>query len=236
VAESTQAGKQFAEGLKLEGFSVKEFAVSFAAPSFDSAVAEMARDNVQVIYDSMDDGANRRLCDAIQGRSGYAPVAKVSTVVIMGETTGGNYGNDCRNVLYTVNQSLPFTSGAAPMREFRDAYARYQPGLPLHQWALEAWAMGNITRDAVESMGPAPTRVGLMEFLNTMDPNTAGGIMIGTWFRPEQLDLDSPTNENCLTIARWLDSAGGWTMASDPFPVCYPDARTYFTRAAEQGN
>ena len=42
IDESKQAGDAFAQGLQLEGFDVKSYTVSFAAPSFDQAVAEHA--------------------------------------------------------------------------------------------------------------------------------------------------------------------------------------------------
>ena len=234
IAESAQAGQTFINGLEAEGFSVQAYTVSFAAPSFDQAVADMQRRGVELIFDSMDDGANRRLCDAMT-RRGFTPKAKVSTVVIMGDGVESNYDKTCRNVIFVPTESQPYTSGVDEVAEFSQAYARYQPGLPRHQWALEAWAMGNITRDALESMGPAPTRKGFIEFLDTMDPNTADGIMVGTYFRPEQIDYRADTNRDCFAIVRWLDSEGGWTNADSKFPFCYPDAKTFSAPAAEQG-
>lgn len=234
IAESAQAGDFMVKGLEAEGFSVKRFVVSFAAPSFDQAVAEMERDGTELIYDAMDDGANRRMCDAMS-RRGFKPRAKVSTVVILGDGTGDNYNETCRNVIFAPTASWVYTSDQPEVRKFREAYARYQPGLPLHQWALEAWAMGNMTQDAIESMGPAPTRQGFTKFLYTMKPNTGGGIMVGTFFRGPQVN-DGDRVKDCFAITRWQDSAGGWTMASSPFPFCYPDAKASATPAAEQGN
>lgn len=235
IAESSQAGNAFAEGLRAEGFDVTEYVVSFAAPSFDQAVADMERRDVDVIYDAMDPGANRRLCDAMAGRD-FTPAAKVSTVVIMGEEVSSAYNDACRNVMFVPTESKPYSSGADEVVEFREAYARYQPGLPLHQWALEAWATGNIAKDAISSMGPAPTREGFIEFLNTMEPNTGEGIMVGTVFTRDSIDYEADTERDCFAFARWLDSEGGWVSASSPFPFCYPDAKTVATPAAEQGN
>lgn len=234
ISESSQAGRTFVDGLQAEGYSVKEFVVSFAAPSFDQAVAEMLRDGTQLIYDAMDDGANRRLCDAMERRE-FVPEAKVSTVVILGAGTGDNYDEACRNVMYAPTESRVYTADDPEVTEFRSAYARYQPGLPLHQWALEAWATGNIAEDALASMGPSPTRAGFIEFLDTMSPNTGGGIMVGTGFQRSQVS-DGDRAEDCFGIARWQDSTGGWAMASSPFPFCYPDAIASSSPASEQGN
>ena len=68
IDESKQAGGFIAAGLKLEGFDVAEYAVSFAAPSFDQAVADMQARGTQIVFDAMDDGANRKLCDSMQRR------------------------------------------------------------------------------------------------------------------------------------------------------------------------
>ncbi len=235
INESSQAGDAFVDGLKAEGFDVTQYTVSFAAPSFDQAVADMQQRGTEIIFDAMDDGANRRLCDSM-ARRGFKPKAKVSTVVVMGEALGQQYNDTCRNIVYVSTESLPYTSNQPEIATFRDAYARYQPGLPLHQWAMEAWAMGNITRDAIESMGPAPTRAGFLKYLDTMPPNTAGGIMVGTVFRPDAYAYTAPTAKDCFAVARYQESKGGWVAASNPFPFCYPDAKNVATPAREQGN
>ena len=233
IAESAQAGAFIAKGLELEGYDVKEYVVSFAAPSFDQAVAEMQADGTQIMFDAMDDGANRRLCDAMERRR-FKPEAKVSTVVAMGDAVGTDYNDTCRNIIHVSGESQPYTSNVAEVAEFRKAYAQYQPGLPLHQWALEAWAIGNIAQEAITSMGPAPTREGFAKFLATMKGGTGNGIMVGT--RYIEVDPAVGTHEDCFTINRWQDAKGGWALVSSPFPFCVPDARVYTTPVREQGN
>jgi branched-chain amino acid transport system substrate-binding protein len=233
VAESRQAGESFAKGFELEGFEVSRYVVSFAAPSFDQPVADMQRRGVEVVFDTMDDGANRRLCDAM-ARRGFQPRAKLTTVVGIDARIGQNYNESCRNVIFSNGPSRPFTDGHQEVARFRDAYARYQPGLPLHQWALEAWAIGNIFADALEAMGPAPTRDGFVEFLNTMPPNDARGIMVHR--RSYQVPpYPQDRAEDCFHMVRWLDDRGGWVSASG-LPHCVPDAHVYYTPALEQGN
>ncbi|HVT75582.1 MAG TPA: ABC transporter substrate-binding protein, partial [Acidimicrobiales bacterium] len=55
IDESKQAGQFMLKGLQLEGFSTTEYTVSFAAPSFDQAVADMQRQGTQIMFDAMDD-------------------------------------------------------------------------------------------------------------------------------------------------------------------------------------
>ncbi len=230
IDESRQAGAAFAEGLELEGFNVTSYSVSFAAPSFDQAVADMERRGVQIIMDSMDDGANRKLCDAMARRR-FTVEAKVSTVVSFGDSVGNDYNDTCRNSVFIPGQSVPYTATNVPeVAEFRDAYSRYQPGLEVHQWALESWAQANTVAEAITGMGPAPTREGLEDFFRGMRSYTAGGIFVGLQWVPNDY------NQPCFSIARWLDSEGGWVTATSDFPFCYPEVRQYSTPALEDGD
>jgi branched-chain amino acid transport system substrate-binding protein len=234
IDESKQAAGSFQKGLELEGFSVTPYPVSFAAPSFDQAVADMQRNGVEIIFDTMDDGANRKLCDAMARRS-FTVKAKVSTVVSFGDKVGKTYNDTCRNSVFIPGESIPYTSTQVPaVAEFRQAFAKYQPGKEVHQWALEAWAQAQMVAEGVRGMGPAPTRKGLEDFLRSLNDYNGGGVMVGLDWQPE--DYDAPTNDDCFTIARWLDDKGGWVLATESFPVCYPDAKQYSSPALEQGN
>ena len=171
IDESKQAGQAFAKALKLEGFEVTEYTVSFAAPSFDQGVAQMQRDGTQIIFDTMDDGANRKLCDAMERRK-FSVKAKVSTIVAMGDSVGNNYNDTCRNVVFIPSSTRNYQQTAVPeIAKFRDAYKKYQPGLPVHQWALEGWLLAQLTRKYVDSA--APTRKGFVKFLNGLTAMTA---------------------------------------------------------------
>jgi branched-chain amino acid transport system substrate-binding protein len=234
IDESKQAGNFISKGLELEGYSVQNYTVSFAAPSFDQAVADMQNRGVEIIFDSMDDGANRRLCDSMARRK-FTVKAKVSTVVAFGDSVGDKYDAACRNSVFIVGDSRPYSDTKVPaIAEFRAAYAKYQPGLPLHQWALEGWAQATMVADGIRSMGPAPTRKGLEDYFRKLNKYTAGGILTGHDYQP--VNYDAPTNEDCFSVARWLDDKGGWVTATDRFPFCYPDAKQYGTPALEQGN
>jgi branched-chain amino acid transport system substrate-binding protein len=235
IDESKQAAEGFKKALELEGFGVTSYVVSFAAPSFDQAVADMQRQGTQIIFDTMDDGANRKLCDAMARRQ-FTVKAKVSTVVSFGASVGNDYNDTCRNSVYIPSDSIPYTKTSVPaVAEFRQAFDRYQPGAELHQWALEAWAMGQLVADAVRAMGAAPTRKGLEDFYRGMDRYTANGLLTGLDYR-QRAKPDASTAEDCFSIARWLDSENGWVEATDRFPFCYADAKQFTSPALEQGN
>lgn len=233
ITESKQAGDNFAKGLQLEGVGVTQYSVSFAAPSFDQAVADMQRRGVQIIFDTMDDGANRKLCDTMQRRE-FKVKAKVSTVVSMGAAVGNNYNDTCRNSVYVPSQSLPYTQTSNPeIAKFRQAFAKYQGEYPLHQWALEAWILADMVGEYLD--GPAPTRAGLVDFLNAKRQYRGpSNVLVGLDWAVQ--DYTKPSAVDCFTIVRWLDSEGGWVTTPDKFPFCYPDAHQYGGAALDQGN
>jgi branched-chain amino acid transport system substrate-binding protein len=233
IAESKQAGDEFAQGLKLAGFQVDVYTVSFAAPSFDQGVASMQQKGTDIIFDSMDDGANRKLCDAMQRRQ-FKVKAKVSTPVSMGDAVGTTYNDTCRGSVYIPGFSFAYSNTSIPaIKQFRDAYARYQPGKPLHQWALEAWAQGQLFADGVRSMGGSPTRKGLEAFYRAQKGYTAGGIWFGLDWQPR--DYAAKTGTYCTTIAHWDDSAKRWVDETGSTAYC-TNAIQYYAPALEQGN
>jgi branched-chain amino acid transport system substrate-binding protein len=234
IDESKQAGEGFAQGMRLEGIPTTVFTVSFAAPSFDQAVAQMQSEGVDIIVDSMDDGANRKLCDAMARRQ-FKVKAKVSTIVAFGDAVGERYNDTCRNNVYIPGSSIPYTQESNPVvKEFRAGYQKYQPGNDFHQWALEAWFQGNTLRDYLLQAGGSPTRKGWEDFLRGLRKYSGGGIMTGLDYHP--VDYTTPTREECFTVARWLDSEGGWVQATNKFPYCVPTAKQFGVPALEQGN
>jgi branched-chain amino acid transport system substrate-binding protein len=233
VAESAQAGDLFQRALEAEGFAVERYVVSFAAPSFDAAVADMQRAGTQIIVDSMDEGANRRLCDAMERRS-FSVLAKVSTIPLMGDSLGENFGGACRPVTYVPGDSLPYTDTSVPfIAAYRDAMAQHQRGKELHQWGLEAWVMGQMLQDYLVTAGPAPTRDGFRTALEALDHASPAGVMSPSIQYTG--DPSATTVADCISVARWDDAAGGWVSAA-PFPYCVDDARQVLAPAAEAGN
>jgi hypothetical protein len=169
-------------------------------------------------------------------RRNFTVAAKVSTIVAMGASVGTDFPDVCRNSMYIPGSSLPYTRTDVPsIATFNEAMATYQPGVEMHQWALEAWAMGTMLRDYLDEAGPAPTRAGFNEWIAALDGYTADGIMTGLSYAP--VDYDQPTLPDCTTIAQWQDSApGGWTTATNPDPTCYPDAFNYGSAVREDGD
>jgi branched-chain amino acid transport system substrate-binding protein len=234
IAESAQAADAFQKGLELEGFEVKRYTVSFAAPSFDAPVAEMQRDGTKVILDAMDEGADRRLCDAMQRRS-FTVGAKVSTIPLMGDSLGKNFGDSCRPVTYVLGDSIPYSDTGNPfVARYRAAMAKYQRGKELHQWGLEAWVMAQMLQDYVVSAKGAPTRKGFMAHLQTFRLAAPAGIMTPSIdYVPH--DFGGGTAHDCISVAKWDDASHGWVSAAR-FPYCIDDAKTFTTPVSEQGN
>jgi ABC-type branched-subunit amino acid transport system substrate-binding protein len=234
ISESKQAGDSFAKGLQLEGMTASTYTVSFAAPSFDQAVADMQNKGVEIIIDAMDDGANRKLCDAMQ-RRGFKVKAKVSTIVSMGDSVGNDYNATCRDSVYIPGQSIPYSSTGIPeVAKFRAAFAKYQPGQEIHQWALETWGLANMVAEGIKLGGASPTRKGLESFLTSLRKYRANGLFVGLeWGNGE---YEKSKVEDCFTVAHFDPAKNQWVEATDKFPFCYPDAFQYGAPALEQGN
>ncbi len=235
IAESAQAVDLFKRGLELEGFEVTRYNVSFAAPSFDTAVADMQRNGVQLIVDAMDPGANIRLCDSMARRQ-FKPLAKLTQVPAFGESVRTSLNDACRPITYVFGFSRPYNTTSVPfIATFNAAMRRYQPGKQLHQWSLEAWVQGEAVRQALVALGPAPTRVGVEEFLERNEGIDIPGVLAMPlrWVHlPEAATATSGVV--CFSIAKWDDgAAGGWTTPLG-FPYC-ADGRIYTTATAEQG-
>jgi hypothetical protein len=178
----------------------------------------------------MDDGANRKLCDAM-GRRQFTVKAKIATIVGLGDRAS-ELNDTCRRVAYAIGFSLNYNETSVPeIARFREAYRKYQPNLPVHQWALEAWVMGNLTASYLNTS--APTRKGFVAYLDNVRDYRGDGIHAGLdW---EKSDPNSPRTRDCFAVAKWVDPKG-WTNATSTFPYCYPDAYQYTSPALEQGD
>jgi hypothetical protein len=146
---------------------------------------------------------------------------------------GSELNDTCRNVAYAVGFTRNYNDTSVPeIARFREAYRKYQPNLAVHQWALEAWFMGNLAANYLNTA--APTRRGFVAYLNGLRDYTGEGIHAGLdW---EKSDPKAPRVRDCFAIAKWSDSSDGWTNATGAFPHCYSDAFQYESPALEQGN
>ena len=238
IDESAQAANNLRKGLELEGYTVQQYAVSFAAPSFDTAVASMQQAGIQIIFDAMDPGANIRLCDAMS-RRGFKPLAKMTTVPAFGEALGTTLNDTCRPITYIFGFSRPYNATEVPfIAAFNTAFKRYQPGKQLHQWALEAWVQGDVLRQGLLAMGAAPTREGLEAFLERPGgTNVPGVLAIPLSFVPRpEAARGVRGNGGCFAMAKWDDDVpGNWTTPSG-FPYCSKGGgQIYLTPASEDG-
>jgi hypothetical protein len=187
-----------------------------------------------VVFDSIDDGANRKLCDAMS-RNGFVPKAKVSTIVAMGQSVGTDFPKDCRNVVYITHDSANAWDTANPVvRAFRADFARYKPRDELHQWSLEGWAIGRMFGEAIASMGATPTRKGLEDWLRALKNYTDDGLWNPKDYQPVNYDVVTRQTD-CVAVSRWQDAANGFVTQSPP-GTCFPDVILFPTDPAEQGD
>ncbi|HEX4818645.1 MAG TPA: ABC transporter substrate-binding protein [Acidimicrobiales bacterium] len=245
IAISADAGQFIMNGLKLEGYDVKGYDVNFANPNFDQAVQDMKSNGTDIMFDTIDDGTNRKLCDTMQ-RYNFSVKAKVSTVVSYGDEIGTDFSDVCRNSIYITGSTASYDATDNPaVKEFRDAFSTYQPDAPLHQWSLEGWMVGKSFVDALNSMGPAPTRKGLVDWLNNLHGYTNGGLSIPIdWqqkdyqgmYAQEQAQNQGVYTGDCTAIAQWQDDQKGWVQRTAPQGDCYDGTWVYPTKASDRGD
>lgn len=236
IAISADAGKFVIEGLKKEGIEATGYDVNFANPNFDQYVDEMKANGTDMILDVIDDGTNRKLCDTMQ-RKGLSVKAKVSTIVSYGDEIGTDFSEICRPSIFISGSTMSYSNRSNPaVDEFRTAFDTYQPGAPLHQWSLEGWMAGKSLTEALLSMGPAPTRKGLEDWLRGLNKYTNGGLSIPMDFQVKDYPNQPNATADCTSIAQWSDEQQGWIQRTGPAGDCFDGTFQYPTAATDRGD
>jgi len=236
IAISADAGKFVIEGLKKEGIEATGYDVNFANPNFDQYVDEMKANGTDMILDVIDDGTNRKLCDTMQ-RKGLSVKAKVSTVVSYGDEIGTDFSDICRPSIYIGGDTMTYSDRSNPaVDEFRTAFDTYQPGAPLHQWSLEGWMAGKALTEALLTMGPAPTRQGLEDWLRGLNKYTNGGLSVPNDYQVEDYPNQPTATGDCIAIAQWSDEQQGWIQRTGPGGDCFDGTFQYPTPATDRGD
>jgi ABC-type branched-subunit amino acid transport system substrate-binding protein len=210
----------FARALELEGVEVVEYEVPLVNPDFNSQVADMQQRGVQAIWNAMDLNANRNLCRSIvnegldQSLRAFMGTAQVQSQRVR------EFPDGCRQLVHTTGLVYPYgDTGNDEVARFQDVMGRIygQDYLEeqLHQWAFEGWLGAKLFTEGVASMGPEPTREGLMEWLDSLSPEgdgdptfTGGGSVAndGITYQPQDFSEGNQT-EGCTFLAGWDDDA-----------------------------
>jgi len=218
VAPSQRYAKSIADGLRKEGYTVVEEQINLGAPSWDSAVLDLKRRGVQLVFDAMDDGGNAQLCNAIESQQ--MPVqAKVTTSQGWANNIGTVYRSSpkCRNTIYAVSGTANYQDTSIP------AVAQFQKDLQAaapdrvakeNTWMLEGYASAQWLTDAIRSCGANVTRKCVEGYMTSGKEYDGHGLLIPASRTFKVLAQPPAEDHNCLNIARWQDSAnggkGGW--------------------------
>ncbi|MGI8662348.1 MAG: ABC transporter substrate-binding protein [Acidimicrobiales bacterium] len=216
IAISKTAGDFIAKGLDLEGIPVAYTpgggsGIIPTQQSYDSDVIAMRDAGVDGIWNAIDIAGFQKLCLAMD-RNSFTVKANVSTVQGWSQKVGRDFSAPCRNSIYANALSVPYSQTSDPnIAAITDAAARYDPQGYLHQWVVDGWAGGKLLADAVSSMGPAPTRTGVVSYINALRDYTYGGLMAPVDWRPS-FDFSAPSDD-CFSLGRWDDGAGTFVNA-----------------------
>lgn len=232
VAQSQRYATSIVNGLEKEGYTVVKEEINLGAPAWDSAVLDLKRRGVQVVFDAMDDGGNAQLCNSIESQR--MPLqAKVATAQGMANNIGQIYNAspNCRNVIYGTSQSANYSDTSIPQ------VAQYQKDLQAaapdrvakeNLWMMEGYASAQWLTDAIRSCGADVTRKCVEAFMNSGKAYNGDGLLINRSFT--HAATPSTQSRACLNVTRWQDSAnggkGGWVsqvkdMNTNCFDVPY---------------
>lgn len=233
VAPSQRYANAMREGLELEGYTVVMEEINLGLPNWDAAVLDMKSKGVQIVYDALDGGGNRNLCNAIQTQ-GLQMQAKVLTSQGWTDQAAELYGSTpaCLNNLYALSQTRNYNDVGHPeIAKFREAVDKYVPDWSnkVSMWMLEGYISAKWLTDAIESCGADVTRACVEEFLNRDEPYDADGLLLPRNFA--KVAEPPRTNRECLSVARWTGQSPlgrpGWTTQESMDTNCFDDLPVY---------
>ncbi len=227
IAISQTAGNLFAASLEKEGIPVayKPNGGSGILPtqqSYDSDVIAMRNAGVDGIWNAIDIAGFQKLCLAMD-RNAFQVKANVATSQGWSQLVGKNFSSPCRNSVYAYSGSIPYSATDNPIiARITDAKNRYDPAGTMHQWVVEGWAAGQLFSDAVSSMGPAPTRAGVVQYIDGLRDYTYDGLFAPTDWRTSR-DF-SQGKQDCYSLAKWDDAANTFANVLAPDTIhCNPN-------------
>ncbi|MEY2571701.1 MAG: branched-chain amino acid transport system substrate-binding protein, partial [Acidimicrobiaceae bacterium] len=182
---------------------------------------------VDGIWNAIDISGFQKVCLAMD-RNSFTVKANVTTSQGWSQKVGRDFSSPCRNSIYANSVSVPYSVSDNPVvSQVLDAAQRYDPQGYLHQWVIEGWGGGILFNDAVASMGPAPTRAGVVAYINGLRDYTFNGLFNPLDWRTSR-DY-SAGKADCYSIAKWDDGAGSFVNALAPEAIhCNPND-DYFT-------
>lgn len=118
-------------------------------------------------------------------------------------------GDDVAEGAQAVSIFAPATATDVPgIKEFMEAFEKYEPGYKPGAFALSAWVGGLITAGALEDIEGTPTREALIEALNGLQDFDTGGITAKLSFSE-----DSHVGSNQVMV---VEAQGGkWVPVTD---------------------
>jgi branched-chain amino acid transport system substrate-binding protein len=213
------------------GVKVSNYQVNLGLPNFQSVVAQMKADGVDLVADAVDLNGSQKLCQSIEQNKPFLSQmkAKLSTVAGWGQSLGHDFAATpgCLSKSWSDGYSANYADNSnSQVRQFNAAMHKYFPNdLPHnHQWALEGWIAAMWFTDAARSCGANLTRSCVEKFMNRPQPYSARGLMetplTGFKVWPSSYYL-SQTHRQCVSIAQWSRSANTWVTRGSLTHNCY---------------
>ncbi|MBV9870003.1 MAG: ABC transporter substrate-binding protein [Frankiaceae bacterium] len=229
-ASSQYGANNIENEFKTAGVKVTPYQVNLGLPNFQSVVAQMKSDGVDIVADAIDLNGSQKLCQAIEQNGAFLKQMKVKLSTVANWTS--SLGNDlkstpgCLGKSWVDSQSANFADSSNPqVAAYNAAMRKYFPSdLPHnHQFGLEGWAAAMWFTDAARSCGANLTRVCVEKFMNRPQPYSARGLMETplTSFKLYSSSYAVGAHRQCVSMAQWSLSKHTWVTRASLQHDCY---------------
>jgi branched-chain amino acid transport system substrate-binding protein len=211
------------------GVTVSMYQVNLGLPNFQSAVAQMKADGVDLVSDAVDLNGTQKLCEAIEQNTSFEAQMKVhlSTIADWAQSLGQDLSSTphCLAKSWSDGYNVNFDDASNPeAAKFQAAMHKYFPGDTVHdtEWAFEGWIAGEWFTEAASSCGAKLTRTCVMNYMNHKQDFGGNGVTV-PWvsFRPLSPSFYNQPTRHCLSVAQWSTQANGWVARATPSSTCY---------------
>ncbi|HWE56871.1 MAG TPA: ABC transporter substrate-binding protein [Acidimicrobiales bacterium] len=206
---SAQAGEEYATVFKQLGVSLCYTNYSIPpAPGtvMGSVVASMQQKNCGGVFTTMDAVGNADMLQDMQS-DGYKPSLISTTYEGYTPQQISLAGSSAAQNLDIGLSSVPLTAPVPGVEEYSQEMQTYEPGQPLTEFGLEAWADAELYVYALLKAGRNPTRASL----------TAALAGVSNWGSDGAFGAYTPSNRTgppCITNVAWQGSAWKETWPS----------------------
>jgi ABC-type branched-subunit amino acid transport system substrate-binding protein len=175
---SAQAGQEYATVFQKEGVSIcyTNYSIPPApGPVMGSVVSSMQQHNCDGVFTTMDVVGNGRMLQDMAADDFHPKLISTTYEGYSPDQISQAGGSQNAQDLDIALSSVPLTANVPGVQIFNQEMSTYQPGRPLTEFGLEAWADAELYVYALLKAGRNPTRASLIQALGQVTNWTSDG-------------------------------------------------------------